>query len=329
MLGFLPSGEPAPRGICSQLRAPLAKDAPMRNAVETVALNKRFLRVQAVRNVALEVPAGAVYALMGPNGAGKTTLIKILMNLVRASSGRALVLGGDSSGLRGRSFESIGYVSENQKLPDWMTVDAFLAYLRPFYPKWDRAFEQKLVEGFGLPRRQHLRYLSRGMRMKAALASILAYRPRLIVLDEPLSGLDPLVRDDLIASLLELAGETTILISSHDLAEIDSFSTHVGYMDDGRLHISEPIASLRARFRKVEIAADAPLQPPASPPAEWLHFQAGDSTAQWIESAFDEAASPARARQAFGEIRFHAAPMTLREVFLALARSHRNNGGAQ
>jgi ABC-2 type transport system ATP-binding protein len=299
------------------------------NAMETVALNKRFLRVQAVRDLNLQVPQGSVYALMGPNGAGKTTLIKIPMNLLSSSSGRAIVLGVESSHLRGRRFESIGYVSENQKLPDWMSVNAFLGYLRPFYPTWDRAFEQKLVHRFGLPLRRHLRQLSRGMRMKAALASVLAFRPRLIVLDEPLSGLDPQVRDDLIASLLELAGETTILISSHDLAEIDSFSTHVGYMDDGRLHVSEPISSLRSRFRKVEIAADRSLVPPESPPAEWLHFRATDSTAQWIESAFDQAASQARVREVFGEIRFQAAPMNLREIFLALARAHRNQGGVE
>src|SRR5208282_2221531 len=208
------------------------------HAIETVALTKKFRRVEAVHDLKLQVVEGSVYALMGPNGAGKTTLIKLLMNLLRPSTGRASMLGSDASGLRGERLETIGYVSENQKLPEWQSVGAFLRYLRPYYPTWDRALETQLVQRFELPLKQKLKHLSRGMRMKASLASVLAYRPRLIVMDEPLSGLDPLVRDDLMEALVDLAGETTVLISSHDLAEIDNFASHVGYMDGGRLRLS-------------------------------------------------------------------------------------------
>src|SRR4029077_12238928 len=112
------------------------------------------------------------------------------------------------------------YVSENQQMPRWMTVEYLLAYLKPFYPSWDDARAEELLRQFQLPRDRKLRHLSRGMWMKAALASSLSYRPRLLVLDEPFSGLDPLVREDLIEGLLDSAGETTILISSHDLADI-------------------------------------------------------------------------------------------------------------
>src|SRR5262249_43672246 len=159
--------------------------------IRTEALTKNFRRLQALEGLNLDVPQGAIYALVGPNGAGKTTAIKVLMNIIPPTSGRAQVLDTDSRLLGGHAFAAIGYVSENQELPHWMRVGAFLSYLRPFYPSWDQDLERELVKQFDLPLDRKLRYLSRGMRMKAALASALAYRPRLIVLDEPFTGLDP------------------------------------------------------------------------------------------------------------------------------------------
>src|SRR5579863_519481 len=111
----------------------------MTSAIQTDNLVKKFRRVEALQGLTLDVPQGAVYALVGPNGAGKTTAIKILMNIFRSTSGRAEVLGIVSSHIRGRHLESIGYVSENQEMPEWMTVGALLAYLRPFYSAWDQA----------------------------------------------------------------------------------------------------------------------------------------------------------------------------------------------
>jgi ABC-2 type transport system ATP-binding protein len=260
---------------------------------------------------------------MGPNGAGKTTLIKLLMNLMSPSDGRIMMLGGPGCRLEGKGLETVGYVSENQKLPDWMTVGRFLAYCRPFYPTWDRSQEQHLVKRFGLPLKRRLKHLSRGMKMKAALTSALAFRPRLIVLDEPLSGLDPLVRDDLMESLRELASEATVLLSSHDLAEIESFCTHVGFMDDGRLLLSESMADVRARFRRVFVTNHAPLANPADPPPAWLQFESKTSASSWIESDYDAERSTAQASEFFGPAEISAQPMTLREVFLALARTNR------
>src|SRR5207302_1002119 len=205
----------------------------------------------------LTVPTGSIYGLIGPNGAGKTTTIKLLMNILRASSGTAEVLGIDSRRLGPREFARVGYCSENQQMPDWMTVDYFLRYLRPFYPQWDMSLEEELVRQFELPRDRKLRHLSRGMRMKAALASSLAYRPELIVLDEPFTGLDALVRDELIGGLLERAEGTTILISSHDLADIESFASHIGYLDQGRLRFSEELETLSARFREIVLTFGA------------------------------------------------------------------------
>lgn len=281
-------------------------------AVETHALTKRFGRVEAVSGLDICIEAGSIWALMGPNGAGKTTLIKLLMNLLRPTSGDATLLGMHASKLRGRQLETIGYVSENQKLPDWMTVAEFLRYWRPFYPGWDTALENDLAERFALPLKRKLKHLSRGMRMKASLASALAFRPKLLVLDEPLSGLDPLVRDELIEALLAQAEQTTVLISSHDLAEIDSFATHVGFMDEGKLQFSGPISAVRQRFRRVEATLDASVPVPAVRPERWLDFSSDGQHARWIETEWDENASVQRATESLGGVSVKSAPLTLR-----------------
>ncbi|HEY7405829.1 MAG TPA: ABC transporter ATP-binding protein [Candidatus Angelobacter sp.] len=296
----------------------------MSSAIKTEQLSKKFWTVKALREISLDVPQGAIYALVGPNGAGKTTAIKVLMNILAPSGGQAEVLGIDSSRLRGDFFTQIGYVSENQEIPEWMRVGQFFDYLRPFYPNWDRELENALLQQMELPRDRKLKHLSRGMKMKAALASSLAYRPKLIVLDEPFTGLDPLVRDQLIEGLLERASEATILISSHDLAEIESFSSHVGYLEQGRLKFSEEMSSLASRFREVVVTLAQATAVPAKTPESWLQPAAAGATFQFIESRFDQERTSAAIQQAFGPVRdVTYAPMTLRAIFLAMAKSSR------
>jgi ABC-2 type transport system ATP-binding protein len=292
------------------------------NAIYTENLLKRFRKMEALRGLNLSVPEGAVYALVGANGAGKTTAIKILINILPPTGGRVEVLGMDSTRIHGKQFESIGYVSENQELPDWMRVDAFFSFLRPFYPSWDRKLEVDLIGRFDLPLDRRLRNLSRGMRMKAALASALAFHPKLIVLDEPFTGLDPLVRDQLIQSLLERAEESTVFISSHDLAEIESFSSHVGYLENGQLRFSEELTTLTDRFREVELTFDAPRQLPSKTPDTWMHVNTSAAVVRFIDSSFVPEKTNAEVREVFGETRnvtFSA--MSLRAIFLAMARN--------
>jgi ABC-2 type transport system ATP-binding protein len=160
----------------------------MTNAIETTGLTRRFGRVEAVEEVSLEIPSGSIFALVGPNGAGKTTTIKVLLNLIRPSRGTATVLGIDSQRLDDVAFQRIGYVSENQKLPDHLTPRGLLEYCRPFYPTWDDDLARRLQATLNLPMNGRLRSLSRGTRMKAALLSALAFRPELLVLDEPFGG---------------------------------------------------------------------------------------------------------------------------------------------
>ena len=294
--------------------------------IRTENLTKKFRRLTAVDALNLEVPEGALYALVGPNGAGKTTTIKMVMNIFGPTSGRAEVLGTDSTKIRGRSFMPIGYVSENQVLPGWMKVGDFLDYLRPFYPTWDRDLEKQLTRDLELPLDRKLSALSRGMRLKAALASSLAYRPRLIVLDEPFGGLDPLVRDQLIEGILDLATESTVLVSSHDLAEIENFASHVAYLDEGRLRFSEEMASLTARFREVEVAFSAAPSLPQKFPDTWMQTQSSGNIVRFIASRFDADRTMAEIKEAFGEVRDVAVtPMSLRSIFLAMARTRRKS----
>ena len=243
------------------------------------------------------------------------------MNLIPATHGTAAVLGTDSRKIRGKSYTQIGYVSENQEIPEWMKVGALLDYLRDFYPTWDLALEQSLVRQFDLPLDRKIRALSRGMKMKLALASALAFHPKLIVLDEPFGGLDPLVRDQLIEGLLERASESTVFISSHDLAEIESFASHVGYLESGKLLFSEEMSALATRFREVELTRESDTPLPAPLPANWLQPKASGAVVRFVDSRFDEQKTPSEIQRLFGNVKdIQFRPLTLRAIFLAMAR---------
>jgi ABC-2 type transport system ATP-binding protein len=205
------------------------------NIIETHNLTRRFGRTEAVHDLDFAVPQGSVCALLGPNGAGKSTTIKMLMNLLLPSAGVARVMGTDSRRLGPAELANIGYVAESQSLPLWMTVRQYLAYCRPFYPRWDAALAEKLLAMFELPSDRRLKDLSRGMAMKAALLSSLAYRPPLLVLDEPFSGLDPLVRDEFVRGMLEISelGDWTVLVSSHDIEEVERLCDRVALLQGG------------------------------------------------------------------------------------------------
>jgi len=189
--------------------------------IRVTDLHKKFGKFEALRGLNFEVPEGSAFALIGANGAGKTTTIKVLMNILEASRGSIEVLGIDSRRLSPRELAQIGYVSENQEMPSRLTVAEYVAYLRPFYATWDRELEQTIAKQLRLPVARRIGDLSHGMRMKMALLCALPYRPKLLVLDESFSGLDPLVRDEFMEGLLNQAGEMTVLLSSHELGEID------------------------------------------------------------------------------------------------------------
>jgi ABC-2 type transport system ATP-binding protein len=295
----------------------------MTNAIETFDLTRHFGRTEAVKGLNLQVPEGSIFALLGPNGAGKTTTLKLLMNLMRPTRGRATVLGADARRLGLEHFQRIGHVSENQQLPDWMTPDQLFDYCRPFYPAWDEALRRKLESDLGLVSHAPLRTLSRGTRMKAALLASLAYRPDLVVLDEPFTGLDPVVRDELIRGLLEVSGERTwtVLISSHDIDDVERLADWVGFMNEGRVQFAEPVAQLLGRFRLVEVV---PMdETPAVMPADsrWLPHGTAGRTLRFIDTRHDEADADLRIASAFPGCDIRTYPLPLREIFVTLARS--------
>jgi ABC-2 type transport system ATP-binding protein len=293
-------------------------------------LHKRFRKTEAVAGLSLHVPEGQVTAFLGPNGAGKSTTIQCLLNLHRPDSGSATILGVDSRKLGPKEFTQIGYVSENMELPLWMTVKQFLDYCRPLYPNWDKAFEAQLLTQFDLPLTTKLKDLSRGMRMKAALLSSLAYRPKLVVLDEPFSGLDPLVRDEFIRGLLELTEQEgwTVFVSSHDIEEVQRLADRIAIINRGQLALDETSDSLQSRFRAVEIILPDQVRSPVNLPTDWLHAEQAGRTLRFTDSRFqNDAQLASMLREALPsaslpEIR----PMSLREIFVALARAYRLEG---
>lgn len=286
---------------------------------------KKFGRHEALRGLSFSVPEGSAYALIGANGAGKTTAIRILMNILEAERGHATVLGADSRRISPRELAQIGYVSENQDIPKALTVAEYLDYLRPFYPHWDKALELSVLHELRLPRERRIRDLSHGMRLKAALACALPFRPKLLILDEPLSGLDSLVRDEFMAGLLQQAGETTILISSHELSEIEGVATHVGFIEEGKLLFEESMSDLTARFREVHVTLDREASQPVRAPEEWLNVRAMGNVVMFVDSRFSEDRLQSEIESLNGGVRnVDTRPMSLRAIFTALALSARD-----
>jgi ABC-type multidrug transport system ATPase subunit len=294
--------------------------------IETKGLRRTFGRLDALNDLNLEVPEGSVFALVGANGAGKTTTIKLLMNIIEPTSGSATVLGVDSRRLSPSEFAQIGYVSETQDMPARMTVAAYIAYLRPFYSSWDTRLEASLLDQFGLPPDRRIKDLSHGMRLKTALVCALPFRPKLLVLDEPFSGLDPLARDELLEGVLRRGIETTILISSHELAEIEALVTHVAFIDRGRLLFQEAIADLKARLRRVQVTFGANARLPTKIPTDWLDANVSGNVLTFVDTRFSEQDLAARLGVMIGDdvVRVDATPVPLRSIYTALARAVRD-----
>jgi len=205
-------------------------------------------------------------------------------------------------------------------------VRQLIEFCRPLYPTWNAALSDKLLGSFELPPDRKLKSLSRGMKMKAALLTSLAYRPRLLVLDEPFTGLDPLVRDEVIGGLLEVTEQEkwTVFISSHDIDEVERLSDWVGILNAGKIYLSESTGSLQARFRRLEGVVASAAKLPARLPGSWLAPEITPHQISIVESEYQSGASERRLEDTFpGASQITASEMTLREIFLALARTFR------
>jgi len=219
--------------------------------IEVSGLTRRFGATTALDSVSLSMPRGAVYGLVGSNGAGKTTLIKHILGLLRAESGSVRVFGLDPVADPVGVLSRIGYLSEEHDLPGWMRMDELLRYSRAFHPAWDDAYAEELRRAFALDLTATIKELSKGQKARAGLLVALAYRPELLVLDEPSSGLDPVVRRDILDAIMRtIAGEgRTVLFSSHLLDEVERVADHVTMINDGRIVLSAPLAAVRESHR--------------------------------------------------------------------------------
>ena len=196
----------------------------------------------------LAVPRGTVYGLVGANGAGKTTLIKHILGTLRAESGTVRVFGLDPVADPVGVLSRIGYLSEDHEVPDWMRIDEFIRYSRAFYPRWDDQYAEQLRNSFGLDKAAKLKTLSKGQKARAGLLAALAHRPELLVLDEPSSGLDPVVRRDILEAIIRTIADEgrTVLFSSHLLDEVERVADYVTMIDRGRIALSAPLAAIKA-----------------------------------------------------------------------------------
>ena len=229
-------------------------------------LSRRFGAKTALASVTVSIPRGAVYGLVGANGAGKTTLIKHILGLLRAESGSVRVFGLDPVADPVAVLSRIGYLSEDNDLPGWMRVDELIRYSHAFYPAWDDAYAEELLQAFALDSTAKIKNLSRGQRARAGLLIALAYRPELLVLDEPSSGLDPIVRRDILGAVIRTIADEgrTVLFSSHLLEEVEQVADHVTMIHQGSIALSAPLGEIKESHCHVTVRlAESRPQPPA------------------------------------------------------------------
>lgn len=215
--------------------------------IDVSSLTRRFGAKTALSAVSLALPRGAVYGLVGANGAGKTTLIKHLLGILRADSGSVRVFGLDPVADPVAVLSRIGYLSEENDLPRWMRVDELIRYLRAFYPAWDDSYAEELRQTFALDPAAKIKDLSKGQKARAGLLVALAYRPELLLLDEPSSGLDPIVRRDILGAIMRTIADQgrTVLFSSHLLDEVEEVADHVTMISEGRIALSASLDAIK------------------------------------------------------------------------------------
>ena len=287
--------------------------------IEVNGLSRSFDDKIALDDLSLTVPRGGVFGLIGGNGAGKTTLIRHILGMLKAQSGSVRVFSMDPVcdpvcdpvAVLGR----IGYLSEDRDLPDWMRVHQLLRYTQAFYPRLDQAYANDLIEAFELDPRAKVRSLSRGQRARAGLLIALAHRPELLVLDEPSSGLDPVVRRDILGSIIRTIADDgrTVFFSSHLLDEVERVADRVAIIHHGQVLMTESMDDIKQSHRRMTLRfQQAPLQPPSL--TGTLAFE-GSGT-EWTYVCGAETEQFREAAQSCGAQIVEESPLTLDEIFV-------------
>lgn len=225
----------------------------MNETVISIAdLHFAYGRHKVLDGVNLDVPEGSVFGFLGRNGAGKTTTIQILLGLLTPRRGRCRVGGHDPQADAVAVRRAVGYVAEDQQMYDWMRVEQILQWTSSFYPTWDHAYEQQLLRQFDLPPRSRIKTLSKGQNTRLALLLALAHRPRIVILDDPTLGLDPIARREFLRSVITLLQSegTTVFFSSHLLYEIEPVADRIAILDGGRIVKAAPTDVLRDTVRR-------------------------------------------------------------------------------
>jgi len=292
------------------------------NVIEVTDLKRHFRRADALNGVSLTVPRGCVYGLVGENGAGKTTLIKHILGALKPQSGVVRVFGKDPVHDAVAVLADIGYLSEGRDMPGWMTIRQLMRYTAAFYPKWDDAFAQQLLADFELDPGQKVRHLSRGKRALAGLLIALAHRPELLVLDEPSSGLDPIVRKDILGAIVRTVADEgrTVFFSSHLLDEIERVSDHVTLLSKGRVVLSERLDTLKDSHSRLVIRFDTALdRAPQLPGAIRVY----GSAHEWTVVCNGRRDEVVAAAHAISGTLVEDTPAPLDDIFIAYARANK------
>lgn len=256
--------------------------------IDVQHLSRRFEDRLALNDLTLTVPRGGVFGLIGGNGAGKTTLIRHLLGMLKAHQGSVRVFGLDPVLAPAEVLGRTGYLSEDRDLPNWMRLRDLLRYTQAFYPAWDAAYAEELRQDFELDPRARIKSLSRGQRARAGLLIALAHRPELLVLDEPSSGLDPVVRRDILGSIIRTIADDgrTVLFSSHLLDEVERVADRVAIIHEGRILLTSTMDQMRESHRRLVLQfRDSTSQPPpllgmlprTGSGTEWTYWCAGES----------------------------------------------------
>ena len=235
-------------------------------AFELRGVAKRY-RYFALEPLDLRLEPGQVLGLVGPNGAGKSTTIRLLMGLVAADAGEIELLGHPIPGEAEAAKRDVGFVSEEMRLFGAATLGWHMEFVRALYPGWDESYARTLLDRFGLHREQRLRTLSRGEQMKALTLLALARRPKLLVLDEPTTGLDPVARHELLAELAAVLrdDDRSILFSSHSTLDVEQISDQIAFLDRGQLVAAADKESYLERWRRLTIELPRAAELPSFP----------------------------------------------------------------
>ena len=227
----------------------------MNAVVETDGLTKTFSGARALDGVDLSLPRHSIVGLIGRNGSGKTTLVRHIVGLYLPTAGTCSTLGTPSHRLGPSELSRIGVVHQENRLLEWMRVGQHLHFVGSFYKRWDRDLERRLLDEFELDAGQRVGKLSGGDLQKLAIILAVCHRPQLLLLDEPLAGLDPIVREQVLNYLVETLDEEThtIVVSSHILRDIERIVDRVVCLDRGRLRTHEPLDQLQESYAEWEV----------------------------------------------------------------------------